>query len=683
MASAIEGDSVGPSALARRPLWPARAVAWPVAATLSIALVVLIGGGVLAGPQVPARTQGMLGAALAAGFLPVGLFLLRHRPGHPVGARTWLVGVLAAGGLAGLLWNRFAAAAWVGQWAWWPALALIPAILAQFPAGPPTTGRARFLAPGLAGATGVSTVLLAAAAAFAPRTLLTDVSVAVGPLATWLLGAAAITGAATLLLALGVLARLVVLAIGSRGRERRQYLCLLPSLVLLLAGIAVDAVGHGDLVILSAAIALPVGIAVAVLQYQFEDLDLVIHRGVVWVVLTALVTGAWAGLLLAAARTPADDTELGAVVVLAALIVGLDPVRRRIQLAVHRWLFGRRAEPLALLAALGRRLADASTPAAIVETTVTELVAALKIPYAAIVVTAGGRELVLAEAGRTGVPPLGFPLAHDGERLGELRVSPRRAGEAFTAAERQILDEIARQASIAAHAHSLTLQVQESRDRIVRAREVERLRLRRDLHDGLGPLLAGARMQLSAVARREELAGGDASGLRAVLESLGSAGDAVRGIIDDLRPPALDDGLVPATRELVDSLLPDLRTEVVTGGVGQMAPAVEVAAYRILAEALTNVARHSGARRCRVLVAANGSLVLEIADDGVGIAPGPGDGDGVGLRSMRERAEELGGWVKAERGPRGRGTVVRASLPLGTCGNTIGPSRARPGADSG
>ena len=139
----------------------------------------------------------------------------------------------------------------------------------------------------------------------------------------------------------------------------------------------------------------------------------------------------------------------------------------------------------------------------------------------------------------------------------------------------------------------------------------------------------------------------------------------VRRLVHDLRPPALDDrGLVGALRQQAETLA--LPLAVTTGGdlAGRLPAAVEVAAYRIVGEALTNIARHADATDVRLSIdLADDDLLVEVADDGVGIAPGRIAG--VGLSSRRERAAELGATTTIT-SPPGGGTVVSARLPLRT-----------------
>jgi signal transduction histidine kinase len=223
---------------------------------------------------------------------------------------------------------------------------------------------------------------------------------------------------------------------------------------------------------------------------------------------------------------------------------------------------------------------------------------------------------------------------------------------------------------LASRFNSMAAELQGARERLVSAREEERRRVRRDLHDGLGPSLAALVMQLDLVgdlvdddpgAAREAIAGLKAQTREAIAD--------IRRLVYELRPPSLDQlGLVGALRDHASRLTgggtagPGVAVELrVPGELPPLPAAVEVAAYRIAQEAMTNVVRHAAARACTVELSLNGGLELVVRDDGCGIAAAPGAG--VGLASMRERAAELGGSCSI--GPAdGGGTCVRACLPL-------------------
>jgi signal transduction histidine kinase len=250
----------------------------------------------------------------------------------------------------------------------------------------------------------------------------------------------------------------------------------------------------------------------------------------------------------------------------------------------------------------------------------------------------------------------------------------------------RLLEDLARQVEVAVHAVSLTADLQRSRERLVSTREEERRRLRRDLHDGLGPTLGALTLGLDTA--RLALTQDDAKAVDALLLELKcqtqDAVSDVRRLVYGLRPPALDDlGLVPAIRQQATNH--GTLAEEVPNGEASWRPngdnglvfsvevlddppplpaAVEVACYRIAQEAITNASRHSGAKSCRLslsLERTDSTLRLEIADDGTGI---PDDRSaGVGMSSMRERAEELGGTLTVGALPEG-GTRVLATLPL-------------------
>jgi signal transduction histidine kinase len=233
--------------------------------------------------------------------------------------------------------------------------------------------------------------------------------------------------------------------------------------------------------------------------------------------------------------------------------------------------------------------------------------------------------------------------------------------------------------AVAAHATSLTAALQESRTGIVAAREEERRRLRRDLHDGLGPVLTGIAFKADAASNTLNTDGAGAGTTRDLLAGLRADTTAaiadIRRLVYGLRPPALDDlGLAGSLREqsVRLALRPDGSRVAVTldtpASLPALPAAVEVAAYRIVTEAMTNAVRHSGASRVGItlaVAAADGlsvdGLSVDVCDDGSG--PAVGWQPGVGITSMRERAAELGGWCRFGSGPDGGGRVT-ALLPL-------------------
>jgi signal transduction histidine kinase len=286
----------------------------------------------------------------------------------------------------------------------------------------------------------------------------------------------------------------------------------------------------------------------------------------------------------------------------------------------------------------------------------------LQVPYVAVELEECDGPVVVAEHGRAVAMIESFDLVSHGERIGRLRVGRRSTGARFSRHECRLLRDIAHQAAVAAEATRLNRDLQASRERLVTAREEERRRLRRDLHDGLGPSMAGMSLQVRAALRAVPPDSRAAQILEAVCVDLKSCTASVRQLVDELRPPVLDRGLEAAIRaECRRFGAGPLSVECeVRGTLEGMPAAVEVVAFRVVAEALTNAWRHSHATTCRVWIHRNQALDVEVVDDGVGIGASV---PGVGLSSMRERAAELGGRCVVGEVP-GGGTAVRLELPL-------------------
>jgi signal transduction histidine kinase len=436
-----------------------------------------------------------------------------------------------------------------------------------------------------------------------------------------------------------------------------------------------------------ALLVLPVFTYIAILRYHLYDIDLFINRTLVYgalsacIVLIYVLTVGGLGVLFQ------TQGNLGvSLLATGAIAILFQPLRSKLQRAVNRLMYGERDDPYAVISRLGRRLEATLAPDAVLPTLVETIAQALKLPYAAILLKEGEGFRTAAAYGSPAGEPETLPLIYQREEIGRLVLSPRAPSERFSAADRSLLEDLARQAEVAVHAVRLTADLQRSRERLVATREEERRRLRRDLHDGLGPTLASLALRLDAARKLIRRKPGDAEQMLSRLkdQTQDTVSD-VRRLVYGLRPPALDDlGLVPAVRQLAEGH--GFVVDGFSGGAERAAAgedgavflveapenlpplpaAVEVAAYRIAQEALTNVARHARAKTCRVRLSADragGTLTLEVTDDGVGIPVGRRAG--VGMSSMRERADELGGMCEVEPVPTG-GTRVLARLPLST-----------------
>ncbi len=419
---------------------------------------------------------------------------------------------------------------------------------------------------------------------------------------------------------------------------------------------------------------IPLSIGVAILRYRLWDIDLLINRTLVYGALTAAVVGIYVltvGYL--GALFQARGSLVASLVATGVVAVLFAPLRDRLQRAVNHLMYGERDDPYAVISRLGQRLEATLDPRAVLPVVAETVAHALKLPHVAIELKRGEEHETAAEYGRPGGEPLRLPLVYGTETVGRIVLSPRSPGESFTPADRRLLGDLARQAGVAAHAVRLTNELQRSRERLVTTREEERRRLRRDLHDGLGPALSSAMLKLGAARRLLPPSSPADDLILEVREDVRATVADVRRLVYDLRPPALDQlGLVPAVCDYAERCTShgEAGSRVTVEAPEPLPPlpaAVEVAAYRIACEAINNAARHARARSCRVRLALEGAperlgLVLEISDDGVGL---PAERrPGVGLHSMRERAEELGGTCIIESPPEG-GARVLVRLPVG------------------
>jgi signal transduction histidine kinase len=416
---------------------------------------------------------------------------------------------------------------------------------------------------------------------------------------------------------------------------------------------------------------LPVAITFAILRYKLWNIDLIINRTLVYGILTALVLGIYVAVVGGlSAVFNATDNQVFALIATGIVAFSFQGLHQRVQRTVNRMMFGQRDEPQVVLSSLSRQLQTAILPEDLLQTSTATISTSLKIPYVAIAVQQGANIFKQAEYGRNGFPTQTFALIHQNETVGELIVGQRSPNETLNPADQSVLASIAGQLGAVVYAVRLQSDLQTAREKLVIAREEERRRLRRDLHDGLGPALASQTLKIDAALDSLTVDPDEARGLltdvKAQSQKLVTD---VRRLVYELRPPALDEiGLVGALSSAVAQLRATekgLNILIETPpSLPELPAAVEVAAYRITMEAITNVIKHADAHNCTVRLTVTekpAQLRLEIQDDGKGL-PLPVT-SGIGLQSMRERAEELGGMFDISAAASG-GTRVEVSLPL-------------------
>lgn len=617
-----------------------------------------------------------------AGLLAVGALMLARLPRHPL---SWIFCAAGLGTAVAVAGNQYAVyshfvralpagewAGWLSEWVSFPIVLVPGAALLLFPDGRLPGGRWR--AALFCGLTGAVMVALNGALgigedlAFQGNPFLSDAT-------AHALGAPFGLGWALMLIA----AACGIAAIATRRRtasagEREQLRLLgrgavIVSLAFLACAVvsivAPAAFDFGAVAALCSLSVLAVLMGVAILRHRLYGLDVYVDRAMVLTGTTLVLGALYVAAVVLVARLLDKDVDLGVAVPATVLVaVAFHPLRDRLQRSVNRLLHGQRDEPYAAMSQLGRRLGEAIDPAQVLPVMAETIADALRLPYVAV-------ELAGSPAAVHGAPAAGvalrLPLDHGGEHVGTLVLGARAHGEPLSAADRQLLEDFARRASAAASAVGLSLEVQRARARLVTAREEERRRLRGDLHDGLGPTLAGAVLTIDAARRvlATDPAAADALLDRAAANVERTVTD-VRRVVYALRPPALDQlGLIGALRQHAATLSAgDPQLEIDLAAPEPLPPlgaAVEVAAYRIAQEALTNVARHAHARHASITITVDDVLALAIADDGRGLPEHPRTG--IGLTSMRERATELGGTF-AITCAANSGTLLAVRLPL-------------------
>jgi two-component system NarL family sensor kinase len=408
----------------------------------------------------------------------------------------------------------------------------------------------------------------------------------------------------------------------------------------------------------------------AILRYRLFDIEVILRRSLVYGALTVSVIAVSLVAAWLLGGLPGSTPGVVAVVTGALVAFIAPPLRSNLLHRVGRLIFGERDDPFEVISRLGR-INTAADPQSVLNDVAETLAQSLRLSFVGIELRSMGSQFAI-EANFGHSRGQSMILRLDGPGVSGsvvLAVSPGH--EPFGPADRRLLDALAHQVSGAAATILLTAELQYSRAQIVAAREDERRHLHHRLHDGLGPELVAGVMHLeyikSVLRPDPELA---LSLIEAQIIKNRELIQDVRGLVYNLRPPALDQlGLTAAIRARAEYLARPgganaggMHLEVVEDqSMDGLPAAVEVAAFWIVVEAVSNAVRHSGAKHCRIWLTRNRDLHLQVEDDGHGWPDQwlPGGG----MASMRERAEELGGTCDVRRGDTG-GIVVEARLPI-------------------
>jgi len=652
-----------------------------------MATILAVGGGVLA---VFGRDVSILLLPAPLAYAWMGCVLLARRPGHPMGPLLCLIGLADAFATGCYAYVRYAVvhspgslpfstlALWVNTWAYAPATSLgAMVLLLVFPEGRLLSRRFR---PALWAALAFIPLSIAAFA-FYPQNLGPLFRYRHNPYAfprlDWLfqtcgalaIGFGVVAGA-------GAVASMTLRCRRSDrvGRQQLKWLlAVLPFTVVSLIATLVFPGTWSLVLALPAGILMPIAIGIAVTRHRLYEIDILLNRAALYGLLTAGVAGVYLAVVVVAHSLFGIQGRGLPVQIIATVLAAaaLWPLHDRVQRRVDRLFYGDRGVPYEALARLGRRVEEAADPETALNSVVKTIADSLRLPYAALELRLGDGWSPAATYGEAPSQVVAFPLTFQRETVGRLLVGMRSRGENLGPDDVRLLADLARQAGPAAHVVALRRALDASRAGLVTAREEERRRLRRDLHDGIGPTLAGLTLGLDTARAR-------AADQPALTELLGKlkaetqrAVTDVRRIVYGLRPPALDDfGLIGSLREEVGRLQYEAPALTVTldapdNEAPDLPAATEVACYRIVTEALTNITRHALATKCTVRIRLDDQdLDVEVRDDGVGLPEGWRAG--VGITSMRERVTELGGDL-----------VIEPALPHGTRINARMPAREK------
>lgn len=416
--------------------------------------------------------------------------------------------------------------------------------------------------------------------------------------------------------------------------------------------------------------ALIIAYALAVARYRLHDLEPVLGRAAVAAILSALVAAVYLVVVVGAGRLVSyrvESTWLPLVAVGAVALL-VEPVRRRARRLVDRVLYDRRSDRTEVLSRLAARSSTSAAAGDVLSEVVELLVRSTGAARSEVWLDSGSGPRLVAEAGesREPEPLVRSSVAHDGERLGELRLYAHAAADLVPDAS-QLLDDVAHALGVVLRNERLTArlrrqldEIQASRTRLVEAQDQARRGLERDIHDGAQSRLISLRLQLGVLRARTS----DRS-LAEALDSLGRDVDmAVRSLRDlarGLHPPILEQaGVAAALRAHVRGL--PVPVTVRARGDGRYRRAVEGAAYFACLEAVQNAARHSRANQIVAeLDCERTELRFEVRDDGTGFEVAHAVA-GAGLASIDDRVSALGGTLRIDSAP-GNGTVVVGTIP--------------------
>jgi signal transduction histidine kinase len=623
---------------------------------------VYAGAGSLLVARLPGNRIGWV--VLGIGFFQ-GLNILNSAYGDFAFARSG--SPLAFGGISG----------WAGTWTWYPSIGLLVTFLPLlFPDGRPPSPRWRPVA-WLAGV-GIAIGLIGQIVAswslrhggfgdpnYAPG----GVGGGINALGTLMAGIAALLS----------IVSLVVRYRRSTGDEREQlrWFVFAATFVLVALIFASTSIDRQYVLLSIGFFLLPIAVALAVLKYRLYDIDVVIKKTLVALVLTVVIGGPVLLVVAVASQVllwqgTGKLLTLGGGIVLGIALVPLIRISRRI---ADRIVYGRRASSYEVLAEFSERMAETYATDDVLPRMATILLGAAGATSATVWLRIGEalRPAATAGAGTNNddipvageelpaIPGFAVEVRHQGELLGALSAQIP-ANDPLDAGRERLIRDLASQAGLVLRNVRLIEELRASRQRLVVAQDEERRRLERNIHDGAQQQLVALSVQLGLLERQIDADPNTAKAAAAQLKAdATTALEDLRVLARGIYPPLLADRGLPAALE-AQARRSTVPVSVESDGVGRYGQDVEAAVYFCVLEALQNVAKYAKASRATVgLTASDGVIGFEVSDDGVGFDPAVARGSGV--TNMRDRLESLGGSLRLETRP-GGGTKVIGRIPL-------------------
>ena len=583
----------------------------------------------------------------------LGIRIVAHAPRNAVGWLILVMGLCSALTVGAQVMSGWFVPVWSSTWSWWPSYALLPIAALFFPHGRMTS--ARWWPVLVVAALGLVLPMIGVGwgAWSSPATFWSDAvkGTAKGglPVVVTLVGVCCFLAGVV-----GSLFSLFVRWLRAARGDRRLLVWSVACTALLTPMLILEMVGPGALwgAWAVVAAAFPGATLIAIVRYGLYDIDLLVHRSVLFGLITVVLAGAYTVTVLAFTSPPTSGHVIGTV----AVVLLLAPLHRRLRGHLDRWLFGDRADPYRALSRLGEQLENLLQPDEVFDAIASSVGSALKLPYVSVEV-----DSLVATSGRTrDWPQLTFPLRYGGADMGALVVEARAPEEGFGRSERRLLVDLARQAALAARSARLAKELRRAGDEHVE----DLVYITGEVHDNVASGVAAVRLQVDALRRTTRCVDGYfGEKLGQIVEDLTSVLVEIRQVVRSVRPHGLHAGLLETVRRRAATFASqDLAVTITPVGMLDRLPAsVEVEAYRIVSAALCNVAEHANASACEVRLVQNAErLEIHISDDGAGMAPDTAPG--TGLDSMRHRCEKRGGSFRVEHLQ--HGTRIVAVLPV-------------------